>query len=79
MVSTDTEELGGLPSAPSRPGSRWQWKPLAAWPISLYGAETFRQTYGHHPEAPQSQHTPVLGDNGVAGMLDGARIQFQPL
>ena len=58
--------------------------PLAAWPVSgeqakqedfLNELSTFSDNLGD----PQQKHTPVHGDNGIAGVLKGIPIHFQLL
>lgn len=59
--------------------------PLAAWPIS--GEPTAQQAFqtrllrssGDRGDHPQNQHTHRLGDSGIAGVLNGVVIPFQPL
>ena len=59
--------------------------PLAAWPVS--GDPSMQEDYQKelwissrsHGDSQRSQHTPVLRDNGIVGVLSKKLIQLQPL
>jgi len=58
--------------------------PLAAWPVSGNPAmqKDFRQllaSSGSHCKCRLSPHIPIPRDSGIAGVLSGALIHFQPL
>ena len=80
-----TQDIVTNPEGLTHPMAMKGHLPLAAWPVS--GDPTAQKDFrielsassGSHGEGQLSQCIPVPGDNGIAGVLDGALIHFQPL
>ena len=80
-----TQDIVTNPEGLTHPMAMKGHLPLAAWPVS--GDPTAQKDFrielsassGSHGEGQLSQRIPVPGDNGIAGVLDGALIHFQPL